>query len=327
MAGPASAVTGFFGAMAVFAIAAVAFSCTSLADTTDESTADEPAADGDSTESTGGDSTNAPTAGDTNAGTAAAGAPTELGPDAVPANLVRVVDGDSLELEIDGDVVDVRLQGINAPELFGDDGATCNGTASKDALQDLVDGGELVVVGDEIDRFGRRLADVFVLVDGDSTRGTSVVETMIANGRGLATGDVPELRAPMKQAAGAGVGLWGDGCGTGSSAALFISDSQVDPPGADRDNLNDEWVVIANASDSTVDLTGWVISDDTTGHRFPLDGALESGAELVVRTGAGARSDGNLHLGETFPVWSNRGETVLLTDPTGVVSSWAFIDP
>ncbi len=245
--------------------------------------------------------------------------------DGEPVVLIRVVDGDSLELEIDGEAVDVRIEGINAPELFGDDGRTCNGEASKAALEDLVVGSDLLIVGAEVDRFGRRLGDVMA---DDRSDGVwrSVAFSLVDSGHALSTGDTPELRATMKDAAAAGRGLWGDGCGARGQERLVIGETQVDPPGSDRDNLNDEWVTVVNEGTVAVELEGWIISDDTTSHRFELDGALGPGDRLTVRSGSGGRSDGEVYLNEGFPVWSNRGETVLLTDPNGVVSAWRFID-
>ncbi len=249
--------------------------------------------------------------------------------DAQPVELVRVIDGDSLEVVIDGDEVDVRIEGVNAPELFGNDGRKCNGEAAKEALDGLVDGQRLLLVGDEVDRFGRRLGDVLI-DDGDPL---SVAFALVRSGHALSTGNQepsdggPSLRDTMKQAAAAERGFWGEACGSRDRSALSLGATQVDPPGSDRDNLNDEWVTVRNDGTTAVELTGWVLSDDTTGHRFTLEGELGPGAVLTVRSGAGSSTAADLYLGESFPVWSNRGETVLLTNPDGVISTWLFVDP
>jgi micrococcal nuclease len=239
-----------------------------------------------------------------------------------------VIDGDSVELEIDGEEVEVRLLNVNAPELYGPAGPgdgeadlkTCNGLAAKDALALLLDGEPLAVTGTETDRFGRLLADVTA-----GERSTTV--DMIELGWGLATGEDPALRDRMKRAAGDRVGMWGDLCGTPQAFGLAIGETQVNPAGSDRENLNDEWVTLVNQGAEPVDLSGWTIRDDTTSHRYLLQSTLEPGAELTVRSGAGSSTDGDVYLNETFPVWSNRGETVLLVDPKGVLAVWAFVDP
>lgn len=241
------------------------------------------------------------------------------------AELLRVIDGDSVEVDLSGEAVEIRLIGYNAPELYGPaagGGAqrrTCNGEAARAELAELLETGSLLIAGDGIDRFGRRLADV--VVDDRSIRAE-----MIDRGWGLATDGDPGGRELMKRAADRGLGLWGDGCGSPVETGLEIGPVQVDPPGSDRDNLNDEWVTVVNRSTTPIDLDGWVIRDDTTGHRFALTGALEAEGVLTIRSGRGSDTATDRHLGETFPVWSNNGETVLLVDPAGVVAHWAFID-
>ncbi len=250
------------------------------------------------------------------------------------ASLVRVVDGDSIEVDIDGEIVDVRLLAINAPELFGPsaeggpDTRTCNGEAAKDTLDGLLGDGPLTLVGDRTDRFGRRLASV--IVDG-----MPVGPEMINRGWALATGDDGDRAAGfedrsgrdrMKQAAAEGRGMWGPQCGQAAKPGPVLGEWQIDPPGPDGERLTDEWVSIVNRSESTIDLAGWVIRDHTTSNRFPLTGALRPGRTLTIRTGSGLSSDTDLHLGERFPVWSNNGETVLLVDPAGVIADRAFID-
>lgn len=244
-------------------------------------------------------------------------------PDGRSATLIRVIDGDSLELELDGVETEVRLLGINAPELFqpaaeGPDVRTCNGDAATDALVELLSDRPLTLVGDEEDRFGRLLAEVY-------TDQVSVTEAMVDDGWALARNDAPDLGVRMAQAAGNGLGIWGSACGVPQAEGLRIGETQIDPPGPDGDRLVSEWVTIVNDGSESVDLTGWEIRDDTTSNRFVLQGTIEVGATLRIRTGAGPSSDEDLYLGEQFPVWSNGGDTVILSDPTGVVAAWAFV--
>ena len=250
----------------------------------------------------------------------------------------RVIDGDSLEVRAGSDIVELRLEGYNAPELYTDDpdgGAdrlTCNGTASKDAVEALLDraAGPLVLLERDQDRFGRTLGDL--IIDG-----RRVSTTLVSEGEGLATGESRSQREAMKAAADARLGVWSGRCGGAGTVGLQIGDHQVDPPGNDRFNLEDEWVEVINESDGAVSLDGWVLRDDTTGHQFPLSGSLGSRARLTIRTGGepgaeptGGGVDGEsrtLYLGESFPVWSNAGETIILVDPNGSFVDWRFVDP
>lgn len=245
--------------------------------------------------------------------------------DGVEAQVDRVIDGDSLELVIDGDVVEVRLLGINAPELYTlADAESCNGVAARDHLRELVAGASSVrFVAGENDRFGRVLG-VLVL------DGRAVTELLVEEGWALAlwSGESPALTELMMEAATAGAGMWGDRCGVPPTADLAIVDWQMDPPGDDRENLGDEWVAVANNGAAPVDLDGWMIRDETTSNRFRIAGyTLGPGDELRFRSGRGTSGGGDYYLDSEFPVWSNRGESVLLTDPEGRIAAYAFAAP
>jgi len=246
--------------------------------------------------------------------------------DPMSASVNRIVDGDSVELTIEGVDVEFRLEGYNAPELYTDnaDGAdsqTCNGLAARSALDGLVASAESIeVIERGTDRFGRTLGDL--LIDGES-----VVDRLVVDGLGLATGDDEDRRGRMVEAASAGVGVWGDGCGLSATDDLRIGGIQVDAPGNDRSNLAEEYVEVVNTGSGPIELAGWVLRDDTTGHRFPLPGTLAAGERLTVITGAGPSDQvGVHHLDESFAVWSNDWETVILVDPDGVFADWRFVE-
>lgn len=242
----------------------------------------------------------------------------------------RVIDGDSLELSVDGAKVEVRLPGFNAPELYGEANAkTCQGTEAAQALERAVSQGDVRFQAEAQDRYGRTLGQLAV-------NGRLVIERLIGEGWGLATGgdasgDEDLERAAMqrdlmKGAAESRLGIWGDRCGEPTSTDLLISNTHVDAEGNDRSNLNDEWVEIGNDGTETVDLSRWVIRDETFGHRFLLRGLLGPGDTLRVRSGDGDNSSREMFLGERYPVWSNSDETVVLVDPNGVFVHWLFVD-
>ena len=250
--------------------------------------------------------------------------------DGLIIEVVRVIDGDSLEVSADGEVIEVRLLGINAPERSTlADRETCAGRHAGATLESLLEnGGQLRLYGDEMDRFGRLLADI--AIDAESNRDAgreSVADAMVRSGWALAlwSGDDPFLVEEMRKVA-ARVGWWGTVCGT-VDVVLEISGEQVNAPGDDRENLTEEWVEVTNAGPEPVDLDGWTIRDETTSNRFLInDLVLQPGAVVRFRTGVGSSSSTEVFLNESFPVWSNRGETVLLVDSDGVIAAYAFIE-
>ncbi|MEZ5408098.1 MAG: lamin tail domain-containing protein [Acidimicrobiales bacterium] len=238
-----------------------------------------------------------------------------------PAELERLIDGDSMELRIGGEVVEVRLLGINAPELRLVNGdASCNGREAKAAMEAVLAAGNLRFDGGETDQFGRLLGHLYVgrrAVDG----------AMVSQGWALAlwSGGDPALVAAMEDAAAAGAGLWGPTCGE-PAAAVEVGDVQPDPKGRDEEHLNDEWIEIVNRAGAPLDLTGWSVADETTSNRFELPAqSLAPGATLRIHTGSGADTATDVYLDQRDPVWSNSGETVLVADPAGVVVAHRFL--
>lgn len=236
--------------------------------------------------------------------------------------VVRVIDGDSLRVLADGTELEVRLVGINAPELrTRANRETCAGQAAKAELDSLLGAGTVSLFDEGIDRFGRTLAHL--VVDG-----RPVGEAMVDSGWALALWSSEEtlLIDRMRDAAEAERGWWGSTCGV-AQMGLAVGDTQVNAPGDDRERLNEEWVEIVNREESPIGLTGWTLRDETTSNRFVLDGVtVAAGATIRFRTGIGTSDDDEVFLGERFPVWSNRGETVLLVDPDGVIAAHAFIE-
>lgn len=88
-----------------------------------------------------------------------------------PYKVVRVVDGDTIVLPIDGADVKVRLLGINAPESVHADESknTEEGRIASAYLKDLLEGKEVFVEYDveALDQYGRILA--YVYLDDETT--------------------------------------------------------------------------------------------------------------------------------------------------------------
>jgi endonuclease YncB( thermonuclease family) len=70
--------------------------------------------------------------------------------------LVRVKDGDSLVVKVQGVAMDIRLAGIDAPEL-----GQPYGRDAKQTLASLAAGKQLVIKPLDTDRYGRTVADVW----------------------------------------------------------------------------------------------------------------------------------------------------------------------
>lgn len=145
-------------------------------------------------------------------------------PDAVTATVVRVADGDTLDLAFPG--VDgrtrARLLGVDAPEVPGDGRpAQCLADEARAALVELAPRGSEVVVDDYgRDRFGRRLVGITtqdgVLVNAELVRRGLAGPLVVGGDTRLQR----EVRAAQAEAAASGVGLHAaTGCTIGGRLA------------------------------------------------------------------------------------------------------------
>jgi hypothetical protein len=85
-------------------------------------------------------------------------------------------------------------------------------------------------------------------------------------------------------------------------------------------NLDDEYVVLGNEGEGSLDITGYVLDfDDGQRYEFPDDTVLEPGATLTVRTGVGEDTDDERYAGFRAPVLNNEGDTVRVRNAAGDV--------
>jgi micrococcal nuclease len=139
------------------------------------------------------------------------GAVSATGPaDAVAAEVLRIVDGDTIEVELDGQAEAVRYIGIDTPESNPDVPYECFGREAGELNRKLVGGRKVRLVFDDErrDPYGRLLAYVYV---GELFVNAEIVDR--GHARTLAiepNTDHARLLARLEQQAGnAGRGLWG----------------------------------------------------------------------------------------------------------------------
>lgn len=129
------------------------------------------------------------------------------------ATVTRVVDGDTLRVDIDGERETVRLVGINTPETVAPDRPVeCYGPEASEHLKELLPDGTEVRLERDVearDRYGRLLAYVYKADDG-----LFVNEDLVAGGYAQARSYPPntmlesELQAAQQQARSTGAGQW-----------------------------------------------------------------------------------------------------------------------
>jgi micrococcal nuclease len=226
---------------------------------------------------------------------------------------IRVEDGDSLVATIDGVEERVRLAGINAPER-----GECGGSEARALLAELLGDGplRLETADPSRDRYGRLLAHVFA---GEELANEALVAAGLAfaiTSEGPYTARIFEAE---ERAIASGLGMWSpEACGGGPVAPVSIVVIEWDPPGPDDEALDQEYVVIE--AGAAVDLSGWVLRDESTSNRFvfPAGTRLGAGEQVTVVSGC-APPPGALGWCSDRAVWNNTGDTAFLVDPAGRV--------
>jgi competence protein ComEC len=102
-----------------------------------------------------------------------------------------------------------------------------------------------------------------------------------------------------------------DGGTTTTGGALALADVHADAEGDDRENLNDEYMILENTGSDTLDLSGWTISD-AADHTYTIpDGTtIAPGDTLTIHSGSGSDTALDLYWGSGTPIWNNGGDTV-----------------
>jgi micrococcal nuclease len=127
------------------------------------------------------------------------------------AEVLRVVDGDTIEVLLDGTEEDVRYIGVDTPESVAPgQPVECFGEAASDFNAELVEGEDVSLVFDaELrDKYGRLLAYVYV---GDLLVNAELLKRGFASTLEIEpnTSKAPRFARLAQRAGAAGRGLWG----------------------------------------------------------------------------------------------------------------------
>ncbi len=222
-------------------------------------------------------------------------------------SVIRIIDGDTIEIEDDWRV---RLIGIDTPESGETFYYEC-----KSKLSELIGNNEVGLEEDveDTDHYGRLLRYVWV----DSLH---VNMEMVRSGWAEAypyspnTKYASQFESAEQEARNAQRGMWEE-----SSADVYISYVHENAAGNDWYNLNDEYIVFTNGGDAAVTLTGWRVSDEANHvYTFPAF-TLSAYASVTLYTGSGTDTATELYWGSGSPIWNNDGDTVYLRDSTGAL--------
>lgn len=104
-----------------------------------------------------------------------------------------------------------------------------------------------------------------------------------------------------------------------STPKIAITNVSFKAPSPEKENLNGEWVEIANQGSVAQSLQGWTLSDQDNHTYVFKNFSLQPGALVKVHTGIGVNSDADLFWNMKAPIWNNDGDMATLKDDSGDV--------
>lgn len=277
-------------------------------------------------------------------------------PDGQAATVVRVIDGDTIEVAMEGVTYRVRYIGMDTPEY--DEPFFLE---ASEANRQLVEGKTVVLIKDvsEVDRYGRLLRYVY-LQDGNF-----VNAELVRLGYAQAATYPPDVAQAAlfveleREARNAGIGLWtappeaAVASSTPLPTALLPATVPPAPPttplpeptapppavpgvviisaiffdGQLGSNEPDEYAVISNQGNKAVNMAGWRLNADDRGQDFyfPAFDLLPGQSCRVYTNQVQADSCGGTGFGYGKALWANKGECGHLYDAGGVeVSTYCY---
>lgn len=260
--------------------------------------------------------------------------------------VTTVIDGDTVKIRFQNGTTDtVRLLGVDTPETHAenspeefegvpetDAGRACLGEAGENATRFVTErllGEEVRVNTDESadarGYYGRLLG--YITHDGQNLN-YQLVATGHARVYDSEFALSEQFYAAEERAQTNRTAAWA--CRSPRAIADggsgLIASVHADAAGDDRENLNDEYVVLAHDGSTSLDIGNWTVSDEAGAtYTVPTGTTLDAGAEIRLHTGAGTDSATDLYWDYSRPVWNNAGDTVTVRAANGsVVADYSY---
>lgn len=231
------------------------------------------------------------------------------------ARVLRVIDGDTIEVQLNGQAERVRYILVNTPETnHPTKGREPFGEEAKAANRELVANQTVYLEKDvsERDQYGRLLRYVYV---GE----LMINEELLRQGLAQVSTFPPDVKYVdrfldvQRAAQESGAGMWASGDFT-----------PVPPPAADSPvviagvNVVAEYADLRNTTRQTQRLAGWKLVSERGGQTCELDGVLRPNTVLRVWAQAADANQGGFNCGFSQGVWSNSDpDPAVLYDPFG----------
>lgn len=249
-----------------------------------------------------------------------------LGPEPTLATVTRVIDGDTINVVINGQEFTVRYIGIDTPEtVHPSKPVESFGPEASNKNKELVEGKEVILYKDvsETDQYDRLLR--YIYVDGIFVNYELVKEGYANTSRyppDVACADL--FGQAEREAREAMAGLWGaeptlaaTQAATGSSS---ISIGYIFYDGVVSRSEPYEYVEIVNNGSAAVDLAGWSLHDEAgKTFRFPAYQSQPGESCRVYTNDNHPEYCGFSYYQNNPAIWNNGGDCATLKDSAGQI--------
>jgi micrococcal nuclease len=223
------------------------------------------------------------------------------------AKVVEVVDGDTIRVEMNGNVYPVRYIGIDTPESTNQTEPFGKEASQKNS--ELVSGQNITMYRDvsETDQFDRLLRFVFV---GDKFINLELVKQGYARAFRYPpdTSCATVFQQAQDEASAIGVGMF-------MAQATFAASSPAETMAITFVNKDAEYVDIKNISSQPIDLAGWRLDSEKGSQSCTLSGTIQPGATLRVW----AKSGVGFSCGYSKNIWNNsESDPAVLYNPQNI---------
>lgn len=203
------------------------------------------------------------------------------------AQVTNIVDGDTIDIDLNGEITRIRLLGINSPDSAKYSDFKIDEPYYEEAKQFLInnildENINIIVTSDsneQYDSYDRLLA--LIVLDQEIINISSIKNGLskayyLDNPILVSTGWVDEEKKAQQNQ----VGLWKY---YGENVGLYINEIMPNPKGSDAEG---EWIELYNSSKKDIDLTNWFLDDSKYGsdpYLFPEETIIESDSYLVIK--------------------------------------------
>lgn len=232
--------------------------------------------------------------------------------------VLEVVDGDTIKIEVNGTIEYIRLLHENTPEK----GEKCYQEA-KDRLNELVGNKTVWLERDmqDEDKYGRKLRYIF-LSPNTNPQDYNDFANLIMLREGYAsmliiepdTKYQPKFEEALNKASQEEGCIWGS---KSSYAGCFVIENfHPDAQGDDCKNANDEYVILKNLCQD-IDMKDWTIKDSARHVYTFKDFTAKANFTFILHSGSGQDNTSNVFWNQDMQcpsIWNNDHDTLFLRD-------------